>query len=76
MKPILNPTQLHLLKVFSFAKSEKALKEIEMVLTDYFAKRTEKAMDKLWDEGLWDEKKNEEILKQHLRTSYHVRYRS
>ena len=36
----------------------------------YFAQRVEEDMDKLWDEGLWDQDKNEAILKEHLRVPY------
>lgn len=68
----LNPTQLHLLKMFSFAKSEQALDDLKVALSDYFAKKVEDGMDRLWDEGLWDDNKNEEILRQHLRTPYNV----
>ena len=66
----LNPVQLHLLKMFSYAKDERALEEIRKSLTAYFAQRVERDMDKLWDEGLWDQDKNEAILKEHLRTPY------
>ena len=27
-------------------------------------------MDQLWEDGLWDQDKNENILKEHLRTPY------
>lgn len=47
-----NPVQLHLLKMFSYAKDERALEEIRKSLTAYFAQRVEEDMDKLWDEGL------------------------
>ena len=63
-----NPVQLHLLKMFS--KDERALEEIRKSLTAYFAQRVEEDMDKLWDEGLWDQDKNEAILKEHLRVPY------
>ena len=65
-----NPVQLHLLKMFSYAKDERALEEIRKSLTAYFAQRVEEDMDKLWDEGLWDQDKNEAILKEHLRVPY------
>ncbi len=67
----LNPTQLHLLKMFSYAKTDSALSEIKEALTQYFAENIDKAMDRLWDEGMWDDDKNEEILHEHLRTPYH-----
>lgn len=66
----LNSVQLYLLKMFSYAKDERALEEIRKSLTAYFAQRVERDMDKLWDEGLWDQDKNEAILKEHLRTPY------
>ncbi len=68
---ILNPTQLHLLKIFSYAKSDEELEEIKKVLSTYFAQRVEADMDRLWDEGLWSQEANEAILKEHLRTPYH-----
>ena len=67
----LNPAQLHLLKMLSFAKSEEDLEEIKKKgLSAYFAKRAEEEMDKLWDEGLWNQEKNEQVLREHLRIPY------
>ena len=68
---VLNPTQLHLLKMFSFAKSDTDMEEIKKACWLYFSQRAEEEMDKLWDEGLWDNEKNEAILKEHLRLSSH-----
>ena len=65
-----NADQLHSLKMFSYDEDERALEEIRKSLTAYFAQRVEEDMDKLWDEGLWDQDKNEAILKEHLRTPY------
>lgn len=66
----LNPTQIHLLRMFSYAKSDRDLEEIKVALSQYFAKRAEDEMDKLWDNGSWDDEKNEAVLSQHLRTPY------
>ena len=59
---IFNPTQLHLLKMFSYAKNEDSLDEIKKALTAYFSKKVEDEMDELWEIGDWDDKKNESIL--------------
>ena len=48
----LNPVQLYLLKMCTYAKDERVLEEIRKSLTAYFAQRVERDMDKLWDEGL------------------------
>lgn len=66
----LNSTQLHLLKMFSYATEKRQLDDLKTALTSYFAANIDKEMDKLWDDGKWDDEKNEEILKEHLRTSY------
>ena len=70
METVLNPTQLHLLKMFSFAKDSKSWEEIRVALTDVFAKRVENSMDALWESGEWDNEKNEAVLNEHLRTPY------
>ena len=66
----LNPTQLHLLKMFSYAKTDRDLDDIKSALSAYFASNIDKAMDQLWDDGTWDNNKNEAILNEHLRTHY------
>lgn len=59
----LNPTQLHLLKMFSFNNSEEYAREIQEVLTKHFQKRLDAEADRLWDEGILDQKRLDEINK-------------
>lgn len=68
---VLNPTQLHLLRMFSYAKDEASLNEIKEAMSAYFARKVEDGMDELWDKGIWSQEKNENLLKEHLRTPYH-----
>jgi hypothetical protein len=70
MENTLNPTQLHLLKMFSFAKDSETMEEIRVALMEVFAKRVEDSMDALWEFGEWNNEKNENVLKEHLRTPY------
>lgn len=63
---VFNPTQMHLLKMFSYAKTEKELDNIKDALAAYFASNVDKAMDALWENGQWDDEKNEAILKEDL----------
>lgn len=67
----LNQTQVHLFKMFSFCKTEESLENIKEALMHYFAKNVDDAMEQLWEEGKWDNQKNEAVLKEHLRTPYH-----
>ena len=59
----LNPTQLHLLKMFSFNNSEEYAREIQEVLTKHFQKRLDAEADRLWVEGILDQKRLDEINK-------------
>ena len=58
---VFNPAQLYLLGVFSHIKSEEELNEIKDLISDYYAKRLDRHMDKLWDEGILDQKRLDEI---------------
>ena len=60
-KTVLNPTQLHLLKLFSVNDSESYAKEIQMVLTNYFQQKLEAEADRLWDAGILNQEKLDEI---------------
>ena len=62
----LNPTQLHLLKMFSFNNSEEYAREIQEVLTKHFQERLDAETDRLWDEGILDQKRLDEINKMDL----------
>lgn len=63
---IFNPIQQHLLRMFSFNKSEDNLEELKSVLTEYYAKKVDETFDKLWDDGVLDQKKLDEIRTQDL----------
>ena len=43
----LNPTQIHLLEMFSFCKDAEALQDLKAVLADYYAKKVQEEADAL-----------------------------
>ena len=57
----MTPTQMHLLKLFSFDKSESRALEIKDVLMRYFQGRLDAESDRLWDEGVLDQERLEEL---------------
>ncbi|MBQ9640381.1 MAG: hypothetical protein IJV06_02285 [Bacteroidaceae bacterium] len=57
----LNPTQMHLLKIFSFNNSEKYALEIQDVLTRHFQSKLDEESDRLWNEGILDQKRLDEL---------------
>ena len=68
--PPLNPIQLHLLKMFSYTKSEESLKELQSALFDFYRKKLDEETDRLWAEGKLNDDVIEEMLNIHQRTPY------
>ena len=52
---------MHLLKLFAFNNSEEYARKIQMVLTKYFQSRLDEEADRLWDEGILNQEKLDEL---------------
>ncbi len=65
---IFNPIQQHLLKLFAFDGSEEKLLEVKEVLTRYFSQKLDKRLNELWDSGVLNQEKLDELRTKHLRT--------
>jgi len=46
------------------------LDELRQVVSDFYARKAEDGMNKLWESGQWSKEKDEEMLRTHLRTPY------
>jgi len=68
---VLNPTQLHLLQMFSRNYDENILKEIKEILFRYHCQKMEEEMDKWCKENDMTTEKFDEMTKEiHFRTPY------
>ena len=65
-----NPIQQHLLRMFSYNNTEEELQEMKAVLAKHYAKKVEATFDKLWDDGVLDQKKLDELRTQDLHALY------
>lgn len=65
---VFNPTQQHLLTMFAFDNSEERLKEVKDLLCQHFQKKMDERLNELWDTGVLDQKKLDELRTMHLRT--------
>lgn len=70
VKTPLNKAQLDILRLLEHIKSDEEAEELREVISNFYARKAEEAMDRLWEAGLWDQEKNDAILKEHLRTPY------
>ena len=68
-KAPLNSVQLHLLKMFSFTKSDEGLKDLQSVLFEYYSKKLRAQTDEFWNNNNLDSSKMEEIMYGHNRIS-------
>ncbi|MBR3411087.1 MAG: hypothetical protein IKG81_00140 [Bacteroidales bacterium] len=64
------PFQIEMLELVSRVSSEVEMQDIRRLLGQYFAKRAEDALDRLWDDGTLSEKVMEEWKNEHMRTPY------
>ena len=66
----LNKAQMDILRLLEHIKTDEEADELRDVISNFYARKAEEAMDRLWEAGLWDQEKNDAILKEHLRTPY------
>ena len=66
----LNQAQLQLLDMMSFIKTPEALSDLNRVISDYFIKKADAALNKMRDEGTLNEERIEGFRNLHERTAY------
>ncbi len=60
-KPVFNPVQLHLLKMFSVDRAEQGLIELKDVLYKYYSSKMQNRLNELWDKGELNQARLDEI---------------
>lgn len=63
----LNAAQRDFLQLLAHIKTTE---ELSQVVSDYYARKAEEGMNRLWETGQWSKEKDEEVMKTHLRTPY------
>ena len=58
---VLNSTQVHLLQMFQVDDSQQGLEELKELLYSYYSKKMDESLNELWDSGVLDQKKLDEI---------------
>lgn len=62
--------QMELLYAIKNIRTESGLNELKIALSRFFADKAQKELDELWDSGVLDQNKLDDLRKQHLRTPY------
>lgn len=58
----LNETQMSILRLLGSMKTVEEVDELRQIICDYYARKVDEEVDKLWESGQWDNEKNEAIL--------------
>ena len=64
------PAQVHVFNLVSHIKSSLGLEHLRQQLAAFYAKQVDDEMDRLWENGQWDEKRMQELRGSHFRTPY------
>lgn len=66
----LNQAQLQILDMMSFVKTPEALKDLNQAISDYFAKKADEELERMWSEGTLNDERIEGFRHLHERTAY------
>ena len=64
------PAQIHVLNMASHIKTERSLDRLKDQLAKFLAQLVDQEMDELWETGVWNEQKLEELSHAHNRIPY------
>ena len=67
---VFNNAQMELLDMMSFVDTPEMLAQLKQAISDFFARRAEEEIDRLWETGALNEQKVESFRYLHERTHY------
>ena len=67
---VFNNAQMELLDMMSFVDPPEMLAQLKQAISDFFARRAEEEIDRLWETGALNEQKVESFRNLHERTPY------
>lgn len=65
---VFNQAQMQLLEMMSFVRTPESLADLKQVISDYFARKAQEEIDRLWETGELTEEKVESFRHLHERT--------
>ena len=69
-RTIFNEAQLELLSVMASVKDDAELMVLKHAISEFFARRADEEMEKLWQSGEWNEQTLQDLKDAHYRTPY------
>ena len=69
-RTIFNNAQIELLDAMASVNSEDELMALKHAISEFFARRADEEMERLWQSGEWNEQTLEDLRSAHYRTPY------
>ena len=69
-RTVFNEAQLELLSVMANVKDDAELLALKHAISEFFARRADEEMEKLWESGEWNEQTLQDLKNAHYRTPY------
>lgn len=69
-RTIFNKAQLEMLDIMAGVRSDEELEELKHTISEFYAKRADREMEKLWQSGQWNEQTLKDLGNAHYRTPY------
>ena len=69
-RTIFNSAQIELLDAMASVNSEAELIALKHAISEFFARRADEEMERLWQSGEWNEQTLENLKSAHYRTPY------
>lgn len=70
----LNEAQMSVLRMLAHMKTVEEVNELQQVILDYYARKIDSGMDKLWEEGKWSQEKIDELLEEDIHAKSKLEY--
>lgn len=66
----LTTAQIEMLNIMADVRSDEELQELKHLISEYYARRADEEMEKLWQSGAWNEQTIKELENAHYRVPY------
>ena len=69
-RTVFNEAQIEMLDAMASIRSEEELIALKHAISEFFARRADEEMERLWESGQWNEQTLETLKNVHYRTPY------
>lgn len=69
-RTVFNKAQLEMLDIMANIQNDEELNALKHAISEFYARRADEEMEKLWQSGKWNEQTLEDLANNHYRTPY------